>query len=117
MKALVLNALGPGFDLEDVDIAAPSGAKFLSTCKRQASVTRTYCSPRTTSRRRLRCSATRSRESWRRSGPTSRNSVLAITSSGRSRRRAAGVLDVSPAAPSSASTLSRHCGGRPMRHD
>jgi len=29
MKALVLNALGPGFDFEDVDIAAPVGHEVL----------------------------------------------------------------------------------------
>src|SRR5258705_10720791 len=29
MKALVLNALGRGFDFEDVDISAPMGRKFL----------------------------------------------------------------------------------------
>jgi hypothetical protein len=28
MKALVVNALGHGFDLEDIDIAAPMGEKF-----------------------------------------------------------------------------------------
>jgi hypothetical protein len=28
MKALVLNALGRGFDVEDVDIAAPIGRVF-----------------------------------------------------------------------------------------
>ena len=29
MKALVLNALGRGFDFEDVDIAAPNGREVL----------------------------------------------------------------------------------------
>jgi hypothetical protein len=29
MKALVLNALGRGFDFEDVDIAAPMGPEVL----------------------------------------------------------------------------------------
>jgi len=29
MKALVLNALGHGFDVEDVDIAAPRGREVL----------------------------------------------------------------------------------------
>ena len=29
MKALVLNALGRGFDIEDVDIAAPIGREVL----------------------------------------------------------------------------------------
>jgi S-(hydroxymethyl)glutathione dehydrogenase / alcohol dehydrogenase len=38
MKALVLNALGHGFDFEEVEISPPSVAKFLSTCKRRAFV-------------------------------------------------------------------------------
>src|SRR5882762_6006507 len=49
MKALVLNAVDRGFDFEDVEIASPEVATFLSTFKRQASVTRTSCSPRTRS--------------------------------------------------------------------
>jgi acyl-CoA reductase-like NAD-dependent aldehyde dehydrogenase len=36
MKALVLNAVGSGFDLEDVDIAAPIG-KDLERARRVAS--------------------------------------------------------------------------------
>jgi hypothetical protein len=37
MKALVVNALGRGFDLEDVDIAAPIGREVLvKTCKTRA---------------------------------------------------------------------------------
>ena len=34
MKALVVNGLGGGFDLDDVQIATPMGQKFLSMYKR-----------------------------------------------------------------------------------
>src|SRR4029450_6882858 len=101
MKALVLNALGRGFDLDEVDIASPTGrevlvdvqesglchtdllfttpaiprpqaAKCLATFRRQACVIRTCSSPHMTSRRRLRSSAMKSPESWRPSVPAVR---------------------------------------------
>jgi len=71
-------------------------------CRHQASVTRTSCSPPTTSCPHPRCWGTRSRESWPPLALTSRTSTSAITSLGLLRRRAAGALDVSPAARSSA---------------
>ena len=49
MKALVVNALGRGFELEDIDIAPQRGEKFWSTSKLPGSVTPTYCSRLTTS--------------------------------------------------------------------
>ena len=36
MKGLVVNALGRGFDLEDVDIAAPIGREILEAAGKRA---------------------------------------------------------------------------------
>ena len=41
MQALVLNAPDRAFHFEDVDMAAPMGAKSSSKCRRPGSVTRT----------------------------------------------------------------------------
>ena len=70
--------------------------KSWSTSRRQACVTPTSCSPRTTSCRHPRCWVTRSRGSSLPSVLTSGRSTSATTSSGPSRRHAARALDVSP---------------------
>jgi Zn-dependent alcohol dehydrogenase len=63
VKALVLNALGRGFDFEDVDIAAPIGREVLVDVQASGCVTPTCSSPLTISFRRPRCSVTRSQGS------------------------------------------------------
>src|SRR4029077_20703305 len=50
MKALVLNAVGGGFDLNDVDIAAPMGREVLVEVRASGLCQPTSCSPRMTSR-------------------------------------------------------------------
>ena len=47
MKALVLNALGHGFDFEDVEIAAPIGREVLVDLQASGLCHTTCCSPRT----------------------------------------------------------------------
>ena len=80
MKALVVNALGRGFDLEDVDIAAPIGREVSSTCKRPGCVTPTCFSPLTISSQRRWYLVTRLRGSCLQWVRKSCNSVWEITS-------------------------------------
>src|SRR4029453_8101460 len=108
MKALVLNALGRGFDFEDVDIAAPMGREVLVNV--QASglchtdllfATHDIApTPSVLGHELAGIVATVGPDVTRKS---------AITSWGLWRRRAARAPDVSPAARSSANTQSRHC--------
>jgi hypothetical protein len=71
MKALVLNAIGRGFDFEDVDIATPIGHEVLVDVEAsELCVTLTCSSPLTISFRRRRCLVTRSPGSSLQSAPT-----------------------------------------------
>jgi len=71
MKALVLNAIGRGFDFEDVDIATPIGHEVLvEVYRRPGCVTLTCSLPLTISFRRRPCLATRSPGSFPQSAPT-----------------------------------------------
>jgi hypothetical protein len=104
MKALVLNALGRGFDYEEVEIAAPMGREVLVEVKASGlchtdllfaerywspayiqhsahiAPGREGLSPRMNSSLCPQCWATRSPGSWPPSDPTSGRSVSEITS-------------------------------------
>ena len=58
MKELVLNAVGSGFDFEDVDTAAPIGCEVLVDMKASGCGTPTRCSRPTISHRHPRCLVT-----------------------------------------------------------
>ena len=114
MKALVVNALGGGFDLDDIDIAAPIGREVLIDVQ-ASGVTPIYCSLRTISRRFQQYSAMRSPGSSPRLARMSHNSARAIMSWARLCNRVDRARDASPAAPSSVSTRKQRCGGRGRR--
>ena len=105
MKALVVNAIGHGFDFEDVEIAAPIGREVLV-------VTLTCSSPPTLSSPRRLCSAMRSPELWQESALMSDNSAWGITSWALSLSRAVPAPGVYQAVLSSASTQNQRFGGR-----
>ena len=80
MKALVLNALGRGFDFEDVDIAAPIGREVLVNVQASGLCHTDLHSLLTISFLRHPCLVTRLRGSWLQWVRTSRNIVSEITS-------------------------------------
>ena len=114
MKALVLNALGRGFDFEDVDIAAPIGREVLVDV--QASglchtdllfATHDFVPTPAVLGHEVAgiVAAVGPDVAQVRVG----DHVVVLL-----RSRAERALDVYRAAPSSANILSRHCAGRPM---
>ena len=117
MKALVVNALGRGFDVEDVEIAPPKGREV--RVEVQASglchtdlLFATHDIAPTPSVLGHEVAGIVAEV-----GLTSHKSTSAITSPGLSRRRVAGALDVCPAVRSSADIQRRRCVDRMMRRD
>ena len=115
MKALVVNALGRGFDLEDVDIASPIAREVLVEVQASGlchtdllfAANNIVPFPAVFGHE---VSGSSPRLAW-----MSHNSASAITSWARLYNRVDRARDANPAAASSVSTRKQRCGGRGMR--